>query len=247
MTASLSGYLLASPNDAAIPRAALETASRSPSRKPFLRYEGQYQNLKLWEHYTFFSDRSFSDDNTTNQHPPFKYPVYCARSGTKLIILSERRRLTDYIIETTLNSSIFPNLRHVNFHLEKIIAAFQDSASQYRLTSLHGRYSGPRRSLRTIALYGPEVTDSALFKDQHHLFDFYLCGIAERQAEDPFLLNDDGEVARMGNNGSITIQSFTKKRATELTRIVSRLIKNKWVDDWVLPWEELTHDTDEGS
>lgn len=247
MTGSLSGYLLASPNDRPIARGALGDSQSQKSRAPYLIFEQAYENLKLWEEYTFYSDRAFVDDGNTNLKPPFKYPVYCARSGAKLIILSERRRLTDYIIEAVLNDTIFPNLKHVSFQIEKMISAFQDVNSEYRLTALHGRYAGPERSLRTIVLYGQEVTENVVFREHRHLFNFYLCGIAERSSDDPFILSDDGEIARLGNNGSITVQSFTRKRATDLNKIVNQLIQNKWVDDWVLPWEDAHHDIDERS
>jgi hypothetical protein len=248
MAGSLSGYLLAAPNERPIARRALEEGASRSSKAPHLAFKQPYQNLKFWEEYTFSSDRSFADDPVIgNQRLPFKYPVYCARSGSKLIILSEKRRLTDYIIESVLNDIIFPNLRHVSFQIERMISAFQEVDSEYRLTSLHGRYSGPERSLRTIVLYGSEVANSALFREQRHLFNFYRCGVAERSLDDPFMLNDDSEIARLGNNGSITVQSFSRKRATELNKIVNQLIQNKWVDDWVVPWEDSHNDLDEGS
>jgi hypothetical protein len=47
-------------------------------------------------------------------------------------------------------------------------------------------HAGAGRDLRTMILYGPQVTNSAVFREQQHLFNFYICGIAEHSPDDPF-------------------------------------------------------------
>jgi hypothetical protein len=153
-----------------------------------------------------------------------------------VILLTEKKRLTDHLIELVLNKTIFPNLKHVSFQVEKMITAFEKPDSLYRVTSLTGRFAGPDRDLRTTIFYGSEVTKSVLFHKHRHLFNFYICGLAQRSPDDPFFIANDGEIARLGSDGSFTVQSFNRKRASDLNKIVNHLIANKWVDDWVVPW-----------
>lgn len=234
MIGPLSGFLLASPNDEQIERRSLD-GTTGLSSKVSLRFKESFS--RYWEEYIFASDRQFVDDPASgNSRPPFHYSVYCARSGSKLIVMTEKKRLTEYLIEKVLNNSVFPNLKHVSFQIEKIITAFSDRESDYRITTLHGRISGQDRSLRTMILYGSEVTDSTVFKDSRRLFNFYICGVAERSPDDPFFGGDEGEIARLGNDGSLSVQSFNRQRASDLNKIVNVLITNKWVDDWVVPW-----------
>jgi len=235
MTGPLSGYLLASPSDNVVTRKSLTTTS--DGSQVLMEFVAPFESTKFWEKYQFESDRSFTDEEAERSRPPYRYPVYCARSGSKLVILTEKKRLTDYVIGECLNRTIFPNLKHVTFNVEKMIAALQEADSRYRLTSLHGRFAGPGRDLRTMILYGPQVTNSAVFREHQNLFNFYICGVAERLPTDPFYTGEDGEIARIGNDGSISIQSLTRKRATDLNKIINYLISNKWVDDWVAPWE----------
>jgi hypothetical protein len=243
MVGPLSGYLLASPDDAPIGRRSLDL--HSPKRKgvPYLAFESAMAGLRHWEQYIFHSDRPFRDDVLQQGKGPYQYPVFCARSGSKLIVLTELKRLTEYLIEAVLNKAIFPNLKHVNFRIEKMIADFQKEESPYRTTSLHGSFSGPDFAVRRIILYGSEVTNSIVFRECQHLFNFYRCGVAERTEDSRFFSGEHDEIAKLGGDGSLSILSFGRQRAIELNRIVNYLIVNKWVDDWVVPWrKEDDHD-----
>lgn len=232
MIGPLSGYLLASPTHTEVSRR--DVVSKGNGRVS-TEFVSPFEGLNFWERYKFVSDKPFPDDDGNNtSKPPYEYDVYCARSGAKLIILTEKKRLTDYVITEILNKEVFPNLKHVSFQLDNMIEIMQDLEGPYRITSLHGRFAGASRDLRTMILYGPQVTNSAVFKEQSHLFNFYICGVAERSPDDPFFIGDYGEIARIGNDGSISVQSFNRKRAADLNKLVNHLISSGWVDDWVI-------------
>src|SRR5262245_5185740 len=91
VTGPLSGYLLAAPDERPIARRALDDSDTQRFTAPHLKFHGAYENLKFWEEYIFFSDREFIEDASgAIKKPPFKYSIYCARSASKLIILSEK-------------------------------------------------------------------------------------------------------------------------------------------------------------
>jgi hypothetical protein len=241
----LSGYLLASPDESPIRRQSLVSTHSTSSKAPYLQFVETFERTRFWERYAFLSDRTF-EDLRVDQRPPYRFDVFCARSGSKLIVLTEKKKLTQYLIERVLNETIFPNLKHVSFQMGQIISAFQSPDSDYRITALHGKFSGPDRHLRTAIFYGTEVTASTVFQTQRHLFNFYRCGITERSVQSPFDSADDVEIAHVGEDGSITVKSFHRQKALELNRVVNHLIINKWVDNWVAPFTGVMDDVDEG-
>lgn len=241
MQGALSGYLLASVDDQPIDRGALTPAASGARRNaPFLKFEGNYEQSRFWEVYSFHSDKHFEDQTSAPSLPPFRYPVWCARSGSKILILTEKKRATDYLIEAVLNRTIYPNLKQVAFRITGIVHACKDVGSSYRVTSLTGRVASPDQSLRTMVLYGREITDSEIFRDKIDLFNIKRCGLAIRE-DDPFGVND-GEIATLGVDGSVSILSFSIQRAIALNRLVNYVITNKLVDNWVSPVAEAPED-----
>jgi len=235
MTA-LAGYLLASPTGAAIAREDLDTAYAAKGAAPFMKYEQHFLGLRLWETFTLRSDLYLGEDATPDSPgPPFDYRLVVARSGSKLILLADRRKIAEHAITRVIDRSIFPNLRKVHFRIDQIIHGFASNASdpaEYLVSSLHGRFAGSDRNLRTMSLYGNDLTESTVYREHHHLFNFFSCGIG-RRVSGASSSTDDRELLRIGSDGSISLQSLHNHRSREVTKVIDAIIRNRWVDPWV--------------
>lgn len=228
---SLAGYLLASPARAEIGRAAIIDSSYSAGSAS-MAFDAQYSGLRNWERYRLFCDTPLADEAADASGQPFAYSVYCSRSGSKLILLAEKKKIADFVISKMLNRTLFPNLRRVQFHIDDIILGLREPSSEYLVTSLHGRFSGATKNLRTMSLYGADITESVVYREHFNLFNFFSCGIGKR-AKVSALSEDDRELIRLGNDGSISTQTFGRYRAISIIQIVNEIIRRRWVDDWV--------------
>lgn len=233
MTA-LSGFLLASPTGTTVTRRHLADDDQGGRRTfPYLVYDSAFKSSSRWEVYTFHSDKSFSEYLSPGlAQPPFPYPALCARSGSKLIVLTPRKDLTKYVLRSTLSKRVFPNLRQVQIHIPSIVEAFQHSDSEYVITSLHGHMRGSETALRTMSIWGSNVTNSSLYEDYKGLFDFTSCGVAKRDPSNMSVV-EERELVRLSSDGSLSMQTFNRNRAAELSLIIAHIIENRWVDNWV--------------
>ena len=233
MTA-LSGFLLATEATVEVPRDLIETRHPLVSNGPTLRYKGYSFNLTRWDEYELLSPIPLGEEQLDRQ-PPYKYQVFIVRGHGKIIVLAERKRISEYVIAAILDKRIFPNFRKVSIYIDKMIEFCQAQDSEFLVTSLVGRFSGPSRSIRTISLYGDDVTDSPVFRDHFHLFNFFSCGLGRRLYDGiPRLKpNEDGEIVRLGNDGGVTLNQTSRIRASEFIRVLSFVLRNRWVEAWV--------------
>jgi hypothetical protein len=234
---SLSGFLLASATSVEITKDILVDHNDDGRTAASIQFRGLIFESRQWEEFCFYSDRPIDEEDKENypDGPPYPHKMVCVRSGAKILLLAERRRVTDYIIGRFLNRRIFPNLRRVRIHTGKLIESCQNSNSMYSITTLHGSFAGTDRHISKISLYGSDITESSLYREQHHLFNFYSCGLARRLHENLLKLNlhEESEIALVGNDGFISSQISSAERAREVIRVINYIVRNRWVDSWV--------------
>lgn len=234
---TMSGYLLASPTSKGITRELL-TVGHPPGgpKVPSIRFLNTLFQLRQWEEFELLSDTALADEVIGGAvGPPYTYKLLCVTSGAKVIVVSERKRITDYAINRVYDRRIYPNLRKVAIRIDKLIEACQSTTSEYLITSLHGRFSGSERHVRTMSLYGDDVTESAIFRTHNHLFNFYSCGIGRRLFENLPRLSpaDDGEILRLGNDGFLSFTMRDRDHALDVMMVINYVIRQRWVEDWV--------------
>jgi hypothetical protein len=231
---SASGYILATPAAVEISRDILESTKAFREKGPTLHYRDSYFALKRWDEYRLISPIPLADE-PEGSRKAYEYSIYIIRGFGKIILLADRRRVAEYVITNIVEKRIFPNFRKVPIYLDRLIDFCREPASEFLITSLYGRFSRPGRQLRTMSLFGDDVTDSELFKQNSHLFNFYQCGLGRRLFDGlPSLRpNEEGEIARVGNDGFVMVNLGDRRRATEFMRVVSFVLRNRWVDGWV--------------
>jgi hypothetical protein len=235
----LSGYLLATPSPVEITRDVVQLNRPMVNHGPTLAFSSSMFALRRWDEFKLYSPIALADE-PDGKRAPFEYPVYIVRGHGKIIVLASRRRIVDYTMAQILDKHVFPNFRKVPVYLDKLIDFCQSVESEFLVTSLHGRYAGSSRNLRTMSLYGDDVTDSPIFSDHHHLFNFFSCGLGRRLFDGlPKLRpNEEGEIVRLSNDGFLTLNLSDRRKAIEFLRVVSFVIKNRWVESWVPVTEE---------
>lgn len=178
--------------------------------------------------------KPLADEDDTEKNE-FHYDLLLIRGFSKLVLLAERRAVADYVFFNVFRCLPAPRLRKVGVQIKSIVKNAELSSSEYLATSLAGRFAGSGENLKTMILYGNEVTASSVFKDQGDLFNFYSCGLGRRLFDGlPRNVHaDQKEIIRIQNDGALTANISSRKSANEVISIIGHIIKNRWVDDWV--------------
>ncbi|MDO8335747.1 MAG: hypothetical protein Q7T74_03125 [Candidatus Saccharibacteria bacterium] len=231
----LSGYILARTGHTMLEREQLQLNIENHVGVFSLTYLQTLEFGNTWELFNFTSSIPLPDDNQGQEGEPiYSCNVIVCRSLSRMILLTERKKIADFIIENLLTYALYPNFRKVPIAIDHFINASSFNDSPYTITSMHGRFSGPERSLRTIILYGDDITDSSLFRQQHELFNFYSTGVKRRVNKGAYSGQsyDDAEIARLGNDGMVSVNLRDTVRASEFLKVIKYVFDNGWVNNW---------------
>lgn len=231
----LSGYLLASTLGAAIERDHL--LCLEPLRKggPSLSFVGQ--PYRQWDEYELVSPISLEDesDRLPSGPGPFHYRFFAIRGFSKVVVLAERKRVVDYVLTQIFDRVVTPRLRKVALRLDEVIRFCETIESPYLVTSLLGRFAGPSHHLRLIILYGDDLTDTPLFREHGHFFNFQSCGVGRRFKDglSSVSAENEREILRIGNDGSVFTYVSSRTKARDFLNAIGFVVANRWIEDWV--------------
>jgi hypothetical protein len=232
---SYSGYLVAVPRIHEFQPDELERRSPEATGGPTLTHvNSRVFNMPRWDNFQLATTVPLTDE--ARDQPSYQYPVFIIRGLSKLIILAHRRRIADFIITRILDRQIFPKVRKVSIFVEPMIEHCRRSDADYLITSLHGRFSGPATDLKSISLYGDDVTRSGIYADHHDLFNFHSAGLGRRiqPSRPPARSVEDGaEIVRLASDGFVSVNLGSRQRAIELTKVIAFVTSNRWVEEWV--------------
>jgi len=206
---------------------------------PRLIHKQSAYGIQRWGEYVLHSTVPLAEEPDQDRSF-YPYQLFVVRGHSKLIILASRRRIVDYALNYVLDRRIFPNLRKISVYIEQVIDHCTRPDAQFLVTSLHGRFSGASRNVRSMSLYGDDVTNSPIYRDHHGFFNFHSCGIGRRLFDGlPRLRpNEEGEIVRISHDGFLNLNLSTRHDAQELIRVVDFIVQNRWVEDWVPRREE---------
>jgi hypothetical protein len=208
---------------------------------PRLMYRDHAFGITRWGEYVLHSTVPLADE-PENERSQYSYQLFVIRGRAKLIVLASRRRIVDYALTQILDRKIFPNLRKISIYIERVIEHCTQAEAEFLVTSLHGRFAGSAKNVRSMSLYGDDVTNSPIYRDNHLYFNFHSCGIGRRLFNGiPRLRpNEEGEIVRVSHDGFINLNLSKRSHAQELIRVVDFIVHNRWVEDWVPGRSEKT-------
>jgi len=183
---SYTGYIMASPEPRDFGIEAFEQQESEVAKGPTLAHiNGRVFGINRWEEFQLYSSVPLGDE-PEGMAEGYGYRLFIVRGFAKVILLAQRRRVVDYAIGQIFDRRIFPNLRRVSVFVDRMIEHCQNPISEFLITSLHGRFSGPSTHLRSISLYGDDVTQSPIYVEHQRLFNFHSGGFGRRLFEPTF-------------------------------------------------------------
>lgn len=229
---TFSGYILATNVEQNLLPSHVECLTPAVPKGPTLTYVSHSFGIKRWDEYILQSPVALADEPEANKEV-YRYQIFLVRGRDKSVLLASRRRIVDYLKSNILDHKIKPNCRRVNLPVEKIVDHCASITSEFLVTSLHGRVSGMTTDVKSISLYGDDLTSSFIYVDHHKRFNFHSAGFGRRLfAGLPKLrANEEGEIARLSYDGFTTTVLSSRQKAKEVVNLVAFVSKNGWIED----------------
>ncbi|WP_141400541.1 hypothetical protein [Magnetospirillum sp. 15-1] len=231
---SYSGYIVAGRTARDFSSGEFEERTPSVANGPTLTHRSdRVFGISRWDEYLLHSPIPLSDEVDKQQR--YQYQIFIVRGFTMMVFLAHRRKIIDYVISNIIDKKISPKLEKVNIAISDMIKHCGGAESEFLVTSMHGRFSGPDTQLSSIALYGDDVTQSSIYINYHNLFNFHSAGLGRRLFDGlPRVRSpEDREIVHVASDGFIYLYLSTRSRAKELLEVVNFIMVNRWVDDWV--------------
>lgn len=200
---SLSGFLLQR-SDGKRATASVVESLHGVTRKGFLAESA-------WEEFELESTKQLVDDDDPESGPPYLYPIVTRRSESRIVLLSRRKELVEYLLEKpTFN--LESELEHLNVRVGSLIDHLLESGSIPSEGSLipsfiYAKTPQYGERLRSLSLFGDDVTNTNLFSEYRPQMDVLTCGL-RRQFGDEYM--------RISTDGSLQIK--LKNDSAEVTR-----------------------------
>jgi hypothetical protein len=230
-----SGYLVASPaaRDFAITEFELHEPD-FPDGPTLKHVSARTFGINRWDEFSLRCSQPLMDE-VNEGTSGYRYQLFVVRGFAKMIMLAHQRRIVDYALAQIFDRRIFPNLRKASIFVDKMIERCRHPESEFLVTSLHGRFAGANTNLRSISLYGDDVTQSPVYAEHHQLFNFHSSGLGRRLFDGLPRVhsNDDREIVRISSSGALSLPLTTRTQALELLQVMSYVMVNRWVEDWV--------------
>lgn len=179
-----------------------------------------------WEKFTFFSDIPLKGEDIENINVPFKYHVFCRRSGPRVLFLSTSRDLANYIIDNYLSGIFTPPLRRLTIAVDDLVKALIDKPTKYLLSFVYARSPAFGSALRALSFFGDDLAEASLFRDCSHLLNYYSCGLRSSVG--------GSEIIRIGAEGFISFYMSGSNRIIEVETALSFLRDGGYLPDMML-------------
>ncbi|MFC2132276.1 hypothetical protein ACFLRG_00610 [Bacteroidota bacterium] len=144
--------------------------------------------------------------------PPFYYSVVIRRGKNRILILSKTKKISQNI-EQQISKNDLGLLKNTFIKIDdlaKVITA--NPETDYLLTYANAYYSPFGNSLKFIAFYGNDLAEANIFRKNINQMMFNRCGIRN--------INNESELLKLGNDGSIQFNNSEKSRLHEVDMIL---------------------------
>ena len=151
-----------------------------------------------WYLLKFVSDMPLIDPKV--EVPPYMYPIYYRQSSRRALILSHRKHIAEEFLKIITSFNRIPLLEAVYIDVQGLVSLACAKPSSYAITYLHARTTGLGSSIRSLSLYGDDVTGSSLYRDHAVSLLAHTCGLRDvyadrRTAAEAIRLSTDGAVS----------------------------------------------------
>jgi hypothetical protein len=175
-----------------------------------------------WDEYRFRSSKPMRGEVQYNFGGTWEYVVLCRRSGSRLLLLSE----TTSIVETILDAEgIYGRgvpLRRIGIAVDALVKGIAREPGEYLLSRVDAKVPGYGTSLRSITLYGEDLGEARLFREQLPHLQCYACGLRYARG--------GTEICRLVNRGGISFRYSGESSLRAVEQAIGFVSKNQYLE-----------------
>lgn len=170
-----------------------------------------------WEFFSLLTKESLRPDREEEGRGPYRYEILCRRLGAYVILASDSRNIVDYLLsKKRFMYADKPPFVPIKIHVDRLVRKITHDPTSYAINFVHAKVSGFGDALKSMSLYGDDITEAKLFRDSIDLMSCTRCGLSD--------ISEGFEVIRVGNDGSINFFDNPFERLVEVEVCVANLI-----------------------
>jgi hypothetical protein len=172
-----------------------------------------------WYLLKFVSDKPLIDAKV--ETPPYVYPIYYRQSSRRALILSHRRHIAEEFLKIAGIFNRIPPLEAVFIDVQSLVALVCEKPGSYAITYLHARTTGLGSSIRSLSLYGDDVTGSSLYREHAVSLLAHTCGLRDVYAD----RRVTAEAIRLSADGSVSFYYGQREDLSAAEKALSFIYK----------------------
>jgi hypothetical protein len=185
-----------------------------------------------FEAFSMMTDTPLQTTDLNKGSPPSEHDFYVRRIEQSMVIMGKSKDVANHVAKVLLPKHSIRCLQQgvdvdglVKFlnkqHL-KSVNDNKDDKSMFSMTYCHARVPAYGENLRSLSMYGDSLVEAGLFSNNIDNLDFYSCGLGRQFG---------GEIARIGNLGSISCNISKKNVLSEIILILEFIAENDFFVD----------------
>jgi hypothetical protein len=186
-----------------------------------LSFVGQITGTK-WDEYRFRSSRPMRGEMQYNIGGVWEYIVISRRSGPRLLLLSEATAIVEVILESEAMYARGLPLRRVGVAVDALVKEIAHNPGEFLLSRVDARVAGYGTALRSITLYGEDIGEARMFREQLTQLQCYACGIRHAQG--------GAEICRLVNRGGISFRYSGNRSLKAVEQAIGFVSKNQYLE-----------------
>lgn len=152
---------------------------------------------RRWYHFSWTPPSSLAGGLTTDQADQTSYPFILRESSDRFILLSTHQTLVQAFFKACKMESYIEYPRVNVTELVRRVSYHHDTQGRpYRLGTVFAAVDGFGRALKTIAFWGDDIGDTALFQDLESKLSPFRAALRDTRS--------DREIASIGSGGEVS-------------------------------------------
>ena len=124
------------------------------------------------------------------------YKIFFRQSEERALLLSEAQPVVEEIMRYIAKSIGSNKIEFVYIDVNGLVNMIMEQPDNYIVTAIHAKTSGYGARLKSVSLYGNDITSVSLLLDNKNNFVFYMCGLRE--------VKSFRESVRIGKEGQVS-------------------------------------------
>jgi hypothetical protein len=167
-----------------------------------------------WYSFTLTSQNPISEDDIKSNSGLYEYPFVARWGGKNFIFTANTKEVATFFVEKFMPSA-GKSFRKQGIDVDGFVRKIAEHPSRFTLTYLNARVYTWGAALRSVSLFGEDITASGLLLENIKNLNFNSCGVGEASSPK--------EIVKIGTNGSLNFFVYGVKSYNAIDKVLKYL------------------------